>query len=517
MARVAAERPPGAESLLRYHERTNHTYESVRISGRSLEWANQPGKEKRYRGLAPIPLPRARLPETLPALEAIVRSAAPDGDAAFTGGLLSALLFFSAGAHRILRASDGTEYAFRTYASAGALYPIEVYVALAPGVIEAGPGLFHYHPREHALRRLRDADVRGLLAGATDDNATAEAPAALVLSGIPWRTAWKYGARGYRHLWWDAGMMLANLLSVSAASKLSARILVGFADRDVDHVLGIDGRTEMSLLVVPLGRGAPRAPAPALQPLDVEVEPISRRVERDPEIERAHADSSLSSADDVRSWRTSGAPRVAVESRAGAEVPLLDRLSDDPIEGVILRRGSSRRLARRGLSASEFAAILERAAGPVPMDAPVPIDVFLIASALGGLEPGTAYRRLGRGRLERRAGGITRETAGIICLEQRLGADAAALVFPMVDIEATLAVLGGRGYRAAQLYGAVIAGRLILGAYARCLGASGITFYDDQVSKALGALGLSPIIGIVAGEEARRGSIIECRATRRPS
>lgn len=517
MARAATERPPGAGSLLRYHERTKHTFESVRIPGRGLDWANQPSKEKRYRGLDPIPLPQARLSETLPALESIARSATPDGDSALTSDLLSAVLFLSAGVHRIFGAPDGTEFAFRTYASAGALYPIEVYVALAPGVIEAGPGLFHYHPREHALRRLRDADVRGVLAGATDDDAAMQAPAVLVLSGIPWRTAWKYGARGYRHLWWDSGMILANLLSVAAASRLDARVLLGFVDRDVDHVLGIDGGVEMSLAVVPVGRGAPPAEAPALPTLDLEVDPISSRVERDPEIERAHADSSLSSADDVRAWRASRVPRFAAEPHADADVPLLDRLSDDPIERVILRRGSSRRLARRTVPASEFATILERAVAPVPVDAPVPLDVFVIASALDSLEPGTAFRRLGRGRFERRAAGITREAAGILCLEQELGADAAAVVFPMVDLEPVLAALGGRGYRVAQLQASVIAGRLILGAYARCLGASGITFYDDQVAEALGAAGLSPIIGIVAGEEDRRSAIIACRATRRPS
>jgi SagB-type dehydrogenase family enzyme len=76
------------------------------------------------------------------------------------------------------------------YASAGALYPIEVYVASAdiPGL---SAGLYHYYPLEHALRQLREADSRGALAAA--------ARLALALGGSggarvhrdPWRTAWK--------------------------------------------------------------------------------------------------------------------------------------------------------------------------------------------------------------------------------------------------------------------------------------------------------------------------------------
>ena len=124
-------------------------------------------------------------------------------------------------------------YEFRTYSSAGALYPIEVYVATADG-------LFHFHPRELGLRRLRQDDVRAALGGGE---------VVLCLTGILSRTAWKYGARGYRHLYWDAGTMLANLLELAG----EARVVTGFVDDDVNAVLGIDGEEEaaIALLVLP--------------------------------------------------------------------------------------------------------------------------------------------------------------------------------------------------------------------------------------------------------------------------
>jgi hypothetical protein len=66
-------------------------------------------------------------------------------------------------------------------------------------------GLLHFHPGEGAVRRLPTADARAALAGVAAAPELAEAAAVLVLTGIGWRTAWKYGARGWRHVFWDAG------------------------------------------------------------------------------------------------------------------------------------------------------------------------------------------------------------------------------------------------------------------------------------------------------------------------
>jgi SagB-type dehydrogenase family enzyme len=187
------------EAATRYHERTNHSYESVRRGARPLDRRSKPSPYKEYAGIALEPLP----PE------------------------LDRLLRLGAGVARRRRGYD-----FRTYSSAGALYPVEVYVATAGG-------LFHFHPRELGLRRLRDEDVRDALGGGA---------VVLALTGILRRTAWKYGARGYRHLFWDAGTMLANLLELAG----EARVITGFVDDDVNRVLGVDGVDETALALLQL-------------------------------------------------------------------------------------------------------------------------------------------------------------------------------------------------------------------------------------------------------------------------
>lgn len=496
-----------ADALREYHESTKHSFESIRSGRHGLDWGNAPHPLKRYLDLEPEPLPRFRA-TGVPAHEAVEASAAPEGEGAVTAENLSHLLFHGAGVVRAVRTGAGPLY-FRTYACAGALYPAEVYV-VAGDVQGLGAGVYHYGPAEHALRRLRSADLRGNLglAGPSPGAVT------LAFTGIPWRTAWKYTARGFRHLYWDAGMMLANLLAAAAAQGIRARLFLGFVDRAVNDLLGMDGRSEFAIGLVSLGHG--EAPDPKdLPPLDLRTAPISPRPQEDPEILAAHDALALNDEDAVLAFRS-----ATEQGSEGTELPVewLDvpafppqRLSSDTLEEVIARRGSSRSLAPESVPAGEQAAILDRALVGLPADwQGADPQVFLTANALEGIPEG-AYRYERGGRFHPIREGSFRRKAGFICLEQRLGSDAAATLFLMADLDAALGSLGGRGYGAAQLGAAVAAGRLYLGAYAQCLGASGITFYDDEASRFF-ETEREPMLSVVMGPEGRRPSIRRCRA-----
>ncbi|HEX2030925.1 MAG TPA: SagB family peptide dehydrogenase [Actinomycetota bacterium] len=493
------------DPVLAYHERTKHSYGSVRTGGHTLDWANEPSKFKRYLAGEPIPLPEPE-PSGVAADQALERSARGDGEGAVDLGRLSHLLFHAAGVVRTVRGAIGT-FHFRTYASAGALYPNEVYVAAAD-VQGLEPGLYHYEPQEHRLRRLRDGDVRGAL-GLAGEPAGA---IAVAVTGIPWRTAWKYTARGFRHLYWDAGMIVANLLGAAGALGVRARLVLGFVDERLDPALGVDGTTEFGLCVVTLGDG-PAAEPTEVPALRLDVAPRSPGPPRDPAIEQARAAVALGDEAEVERFRAAPVDRRAEEGPAVSLSPEQPSPRDG-FERVVRRRGSSRRLARAAVPASEFAAILARATAGVPADrATGLVRALLVANALDGLAPG-AYAADGGFRLLRE--GDLRAQAGYLCLEQRLGADAAATTFVIADLEPIVAALGGRGYAAALLEAGVVAGRMYLGAYARCLGASGITFYDDEVRSLFGT-DAEPLIAVVVGEEGRRASIRRCRERLRDS
>jgi hypothetical protein len=79
--------------------------------------------------------------------------------------------------------------------------------------------------------------------------------------------------------------------------------------------------------------------------------------------------------------------------------------------------------------------------------------------------------------------GSFRQEAGHLGLDQDLPADASVAIFFLADLKRTLGTFGNRGYRAAQIEAGIIGGKIYLGAYEQGLGATGLTFYDDEVAE----------------------------------
>jgi SagB-type dehydrogenase family enzyme len=474
--------------IMAYHQATKHSPESIRRSGRPMDWTNRPSPFKRYQEeLEEVALPRPRPALGMPALDAIAGSAAAI-PAALDIDLLARILNYGAGVMRKLAGDQGPVLYFRTYASAGGLYPIEAYLVTS-GLAGLSAGVYHFHPLRHALRRLRDGDWRAWLVQATGaEEAVADAPAVVVLTGMPWRTAWKYADRGFRHLYWDAGMITANLLALAAAAGLPSRVIHGYADEMVETLLGLDGLSEFPVCLIALGAASPAAsPASVPLPLSIRRSSLSRNEILDPAIVQAEATGRFADPAEAAQWRRTAAgagspardPAGATAQREGpVDAPR------DPTETVIRRRGSARAFDREPIPRSALASILDRATRGVSSDlwpdGSRAVTPYLIANRVEGLEPGAyawadGFQLLGCGDFS--------EQAAFLCLEQWLGGDAAATHFLMADLNRLIAALGDRAYRVAQLEAGVLAGRIYLGAYAYRFGATGLTFFDDAVTE----------------------------------
>jgi SagB-type dehydrogenase family enzyme len=475
-------------TLREYHERTKHSPASVRASAYALDWDNQPIPFKVYPDLDSIALPTDLPGSQRLALDAIAGiTAAPPR--ALDVGLLAHLLYFSAGVLK-RRSYPGGEIFYRAAACTGALYHVDAYVVCGD-VGGLAAGVHHFGPHDFALRTLRAGDHRAHLVAATGEEPhVAAAPVLLVLTSTFWRNAWKNRTRTYRHCFWDAGTLIANLLAAAAALGVPAEVVTGFVDDAVARVLDVDPIREAPLAVIALGAGGPAAPpAPALSRLGLVTLPLSRTEIDYPLIPAAHAASSLADAPAVQVWR---AARVEAPpmSPARADVPLaLEPLPaaavPEPIEGVIARRGSTRRFPRAAIAREHLATILHLSTRPVPLDVAAPVDLHVIVNAVDGIAPG-AYRCARDGRtLECLRVGDFRDVAGHLDLDQELAADAAANLYWLADLDAVFARLGDRGYRAVQLGAAIAGGRAYLAAYALGLGATGLTFFDDDVTRFL--------------------------------
>jgi SagB-type dehydrogenase family enzyme len=138
----------------------------------------------------------------------------------------------------------------RAAPSAGALYPLEIYVVTATG-------FFHYEPTAHQLETLGRDDLRAALSrAALSQSAVADAPAVFVITGVHGRTETKYGDRAERYVVLEAGHAAQNFLLQATALGLGAVPIGAFHDEEVRHVLGLPADHE-PLYLIPVGHPLP--------------------------------------------------------------------------------------------------------------------------------------------------------------------------------------------------------------------------------------------------------------------
>ncbi|WP_229715472.1 hypothetical protein [Mangrovihabitans endophyticus] len=349
---------------------------------------------------------------------------------------LGRILFLGAGVVRTTQ-RRGMRVLFRACGSAGARFPLEVYASTV-GVAGVPDGVHWYDPVRHALVQIGPA-ARG-------------AATTLVVTGVPWRTGWRYAERGWRHLYWDAGTLLSQLSGAAASAGMTPRLRSLFPDAAVRELVGADGVHEYPLALLSLGDAepavTPRGPAtpgrlPAVEfPLCTAAQTAGERsVLGDP-------------------WP---------EGTSLAHAP-----AADSFDTVVLRRGSQRRMDRGGT--------LARTTMEWSMTAALRgIDVphWMAAHGVDHLAPGL-YRWPDLARPA--PGGDLRAELERLCLGQSLAAEAAYVAISAVPAER----LDDRGYRGAQLAAGIVEGRLHLAAYALGASATGMTFLDSEVPGLLG-------------------------------
>ena len=208
-----------------------------------------------------------------------------------------------------------------------------------------------------------------------------------------------------------------------------------------------------------------------------------------PAIREMHAASSLASTEEVVALRDF-ARLPDFPEPLGQELPLApDEERDGDARGLeetIRRRGSSRRFRQESIGYFQLSRILRGAAASLDadfLDRPgVKLNqMYLIVNSVDGLPAGSYVFHPGRDALEQLSEGDFRRQAGYLDLGQELAADAGVNVYFLSDLDPALERFGNRGYRMAQMEASIMGGRLYLGAYAQRLGATGLTFFDDDV------------------------------------
>src|SRR5215207_7652881 len=455
--------------------------------------AIEPLPYKIYTTLAPIPLPRDFPTSDLPALDAIaatgeiqISSAVPDVNS------IARLCLRSNGLLKRWRSPSGREIEFRAAGCTGARYHLELYLVCGE-LLGLEPGVYQYAAHDHSLRQLRAGDYRAAVVAATgQEPAIAAAPLIAVWTSTFWRNAWRYQARAYRHVYWDTATALANLLAVAADARLPARVVLGFADEEINALLDVDGEREAAISLVALGRSEHPAPAsPDVRPLALTTLPLSEREIEFPEIGAMHAASSLASGAEASAWRA-GAFVPSLPPSGEAPIPLqpLDTVATpaDPIDAVIERRRSNRHYAAETpISFAALSTMLIASLQGTAMDCLVPgapplFTPYLIVNNVAGLQPGAYAVHPEQQVLEPLETGEMSEVARRLACDQDYAAAAHVNAYALTDLEPVLEHFGNRGYRLAQLEAALFGAKLQLAAHALGLGAVGSTSFDDEVT-----------------------------------
>lgn len=225
----------------RYFQETKYNRSDF-TSLRSNSAPARPDLYKEYPDQPRLTLPPPNPPDNLLSLDQALRhrkSIRRYADKPLSLEQLSYLIWATTG---IQRTEGG--FHFRTAPSAGALYPVETYLAVnnVSGVTQ---GIYHYAIRPHTLERLKEGETGSAVARATmGQRICREAPVVFIWTAIFQRTRFRYLARAYRYIHLDAGHIAQNLALTATAMGLASCQVGAYFDDEVNALIGIDGTGE---------------------------------------------------------------------------------------------------------------------------------------------------------------------------------------------------------------------------------------------------------------------------------
>lgn len=156
---------------------------------------------------------------------------------------------------QLLWASQGVtkDNFFRTAPSAGALYPLEVYIVCG-NVKDLSTGIYKYKCHGHELIKITEGDKRqGLSEAALSQSCIKNAPINIVFSAVFERTTGKYRERGIRYVYMEVGHAAENISLQAVSLNLGAVVIGAFDDNGVKKVMNLP-EIEKPLYIIPVGR-----------------------------------------------------------------------------------------------------------------------------------------------------------------------------------------------------------------------------------------------------------------------
>ena len=496
------------KTVLQYHDHTG--YDRHHMSGHGLDWGNQPSVYKSYDGIEPIKLPRdICLPEERLSL-ILGESSTEEAPGVHDMEDISRILLLTNSLTAKARHSGGDFY-YRCAASAGALYPTEIYV-VPQGINNIEDGLYHFSISCHGLSLLRKGKLQANIIEAAPSIETKSPALTFFLSAIFFRSAWKYQDRSYRYHLMDTGHVVENMILALKSSGLPYTLSYDFDDHEVNRLIGLDETREVCLYIVSVSglqdsSEIRTTEAPDFPDLPDEIRNASRVASRE-------IDYSA-----VREVHEAGSVVIS-PSKPG--VDMIDRLGVIPREWTkinppatwpefrnfsesVLSRRSKRNFVEEPMSCHQLTAILEglcsntlETGNSISRHYRAICTGFIIGNA-EGFTPAFYLLDKSAKAVGMVSQGLFTDKMAHICLDQAWLANAAVHFLFMTNMETLGRKQGSRGYRYAMMMAGRMGERLYLMATAMGLGCCGIgAFFDGEAAELLGLNHESRLLYLVA-------------------
>ena len=474
-----------------------------------MDWENQPSIYKAYPGVEPMGLPTDILLPEINLSTLLHHSPEKRDPADLTLEDLSKIFLLTYSLTAKARQSGGDFY-YRSVASAGALFPSEIYVALQ-GLKGAEPGLYHFSIAHHALSMIRSGEVPSPFPSGS--SADSSPTFTFFLTAIFFRSAWKYRNRAYRYHLLDTGHLLENLALALAALGIPFSHSLDFHDRSVNRFLGLDESREEALAVVHIPENGGW---------------IEDRLQDIPEITDSFKGAGRVSQNEIQyeeildihhsghEWSAPSLPRDHMVHALGVKpmkwTPLeresLWAESKNYTESVFHRR-SKRNFIPSPVPEERLKALMTALAVDGPgrdEDVEKTLGIGVLIGRVQGFSPGFYLLDTGGPAFGPVSPGAYLEKMSRTCLDQMWLSNAALHVLFMANLEVLDCAWGARGYRHAMMTAGRLGQRLYLAATAMDLGCCGIgALYDREAADLLGLNESSRLLYLVGVGPIKQG------------
>jgi len=486
-----------------------------------LDWNNQPSPYKFYFSSEGILLPKNTPFPGTSLWDLAGDTQQKTGDSEFNMELLSRTLALSY-SFTAKSSQQGQTFYYRNAASAGALYPAEIYIAAynLPGL---DPGLYHYNIGNFSLETLRKEEILGYDQAVYPESETEKPAATFFISGIFFRTTWKYRNRGYRYVLLDAGHLLENLLLALKSADISFSLHYDFDDDTINRFMDLDTDREACLICVNIyGKGnhgtsddyGSLEGLGSIPPADADADNETVIESFYDEIKEIHEVGSRQSIDRDRDGFSLDVTKMKPEgwtdvNGMGAGESDKDKEEDDYTRSVLNRR-SRRNFINKAIGENAFRKLLtllmltknRRFKG---IDYMSDLNTGFVSYNTDAYTPGFYLLDPRSKRAGLAARNLPAKKMTEACLDQQWLEYAGVHFVFTANLEGIDKTRGPRGYRYAMINAGRLGQIIYLGATALGLGCCGIgAIYDSEAREILGLNSKSSLLYLVAAGHVKK-------------